>query len=67
MSHQKDDAIEVERIEVATGVRTGWARIVPEQHPYYYSVALSADGELLTYSTNSDASDLYVLAPPSTP
>ncbi len=67
VSHQKDDAIEIERITVATGERTGWARIVPEQHPYYYSVALSADGEILTYSTNSDASDLYVLAPPSVP
>lgn len=65
--HEAGDTIEVERIELATGVRAGWARIAPEQKPAYYSVVLSADGEVVTYSTNSDASDLYVLEPPSGP
>jgi len=58
-------AIEVSRIELATGARSEWARIKPEQQPIYYSVVLDASGERITYSTNSDASDLYVLEPPT--
>ena len=58
------DTIELTRIELATGARTEWARIKPEQQPIYYSVVLDASGERITYSTNSDASDLYVLEPP---
>ena len=65
--HEAGKTIEVDRIELATGARTGWTRIAPEQKPVYYTVALSADGEHVTYSTNSDASDLYVLEPPSGP
>jgi len=59
------DTIEVTRIELATGARSEWTRIKPEQQPVYYSVVLDASGEHITYSTNSDASDLYVLEPPA--
>lgn len=57
--------IEVDRIDIATEQRTAWTRITPEQTPVYYSVVLDATGETVTYSTNSDASDLYVLEPPA--
>ena len=63
--HLDGGAIAVDRIEIATGERTPWTRITPEQQPVYYSVVLSADGGVVTYSTNSDASDLYVLEPPA--
>ncbi len=65
--HLANDTIEVDLIDVATGTRTGWTRIAPEQRPVYYAVALDATGETVTYSTNSDASDLYVLEPPPVP
>ncbi len=65
--HLANDTIEVDRIDVATGTRAGWTRIAPEQRPVYYTVALDATGETVTYSTNSDASDLYVLEPPPVP
>jgi len=58
------ETIEIDRIEIATGTRTGWLRLLPEQPPFYFAVALDANGENVTYSTNSDASDLYVLIPP---
>ena len=61
------DTIEITRIELATGARTAWARIKPEQQPIYFSVVLDASGETITYSTSSVASDLYVLEPPSVP
>ncbi len=60
-----EDSIAVDRIEIATGTRETWVRITPEQHPQFYNVALSADGEVVTYSTNSDASDLYVIEAPA--
>jgi len=63
--HLADTTIEVDRIDLATGERTAWTRITPEQTPFYYSVVLDDDGDVVTYSTNSDASDLYVLAPPT--
>ena len=59
--HLAVDTLVLERIELATGTREPWARITPEQAPSYYKVALDADGGVITYSTNSDASDLYVL------
>ena len=52
VSHQVNDAIEVDRIDPTTGAREAWAKITPEQRPVYYSVVLSADGETLTYSAN---------------
>ncbi len=58
------DMIDVQRIDLATGARTAWARIIPEQRPVYYSVVLDATGANITYSTNSDSSDLYVIEPP---
>jgi hypothetical protein len=62
--HTTLDTIDVQRIDLATGARVGWARIVPEQRPVYYSVVLNATGDVITYSTNSDSSDLYVIEPP---
>ena len=62
--HSNGETIEISRIDLATNTRSGWARISPEQRPVYYSVALDASGEVITYSTNSDSSDLYVLTPP---
>src|SRR6185503_14738786 len=62
--HVVGDTIEVDRIELADHSRSSWLRIVPEQRPVYYSVALDATGQQITYSTNSDSSDLYVLEPP---
>jgi serine/threonine protein kinase len=61
--HLVGETIEVDKRDVATGARTPWARIVPEQAPSFYTVALDANGDNVTYSTNSDASDLYVLEP----
>ena len=61
--HSDGESIEIDRIDVATGQRSGWARILPEQRPVYYSVRLDVSGEVITYSTNSDSADLYVLAP----
>jgi hypothetical protein len=58
------ESIAVDRIEIASGQRTNWIRLVPPQRPVYYSIALDATGEHVTYSTNSDASDLFVLEPP---
>lgn len=63
--HLTGDTIEVDRIDLATAERSPWTRISPEQKPVYYSVVLDATGETVTYSTNSDASDLYVLEPPA--
>jgi hypothetical protein len=63
--HLVKSTIEIERIDLATGVRAPWASITPEQKPFYYKVVLDADGNIITYSTNSDASDLYVIEPPS--
>ncbi len=63
--HLAGQTIEVDRIALANGERTPWTRITPEQMPFYYSVVLDADGDVVTYSTNSDASDLYVLEPPA--
>jgi hypothetical protein len=69
--HVEGDTIEVDRIDLATDARAKWTRITPEQAPVYYSVALDADGGVVTYSTNADASDLYVIenaaAPPPPP
>ncbi len=65
--HVANDTIEVDRIDLASGARTSWTRITPEQRPVYYAVALDGTGEIIAYSTNSDASDLYVLEPPSVP
>jgi len=59
--HLENGTIEVERITLATGVREPWTRITPEQRPFYYAVVLDADGDVISYSTNSDASDLYVI------
>lgn len=61
------DTIEINRIGLATGERTDWARIKPEQQPIYFSIMLDASGENITYSTSSVASDLYVLEPPTVP
>ncbi len=61
--HLTGGTIEVDRITLATGKRESWTRITPEQRPVYHSVVLDADGGSVTYSTNSDASDLYVLQP----
>jgi hypothetical protein len=63
--HERDDVLEVDRIELANGARTSWVKIVPEQRPIYYAVSLDATGDLVTYSTNSDSSDLYVIEPPA--
>ena len=65
--HLDGGTIAVDRLDLATGERTPWTRITPEQQPVYYAVVLSADGSVVTYSTNSDASDLYVLEPPAGP
>jgi hypothetical protein len=59
-----EDSIAVDRIDIESGARQTWVRITPEQRPYYFNVVLSADGEVVTYSTNSHATDLYVLEPP---
>ncbi|MBA3396872.1 MAG: protein kinase [Deltaproteobacteria bacterium] len=64
VTHLTGQTIEVDRITLANGERTPWTRITPEQMPFYYSVMLDADGDVVTYSTNADASDLYVLEPP---
>ena len=63
MSKKKLDPKDA-RIDLPSLVRSSWVRIVPEQTPVYYSVALDATGSHVVYSTNSDSSDLYVLAPP---
>jgi dipeptidyl aminopeptidase/acylaminoacyl peptidase len=63
--HERDDTLEVDRIELASGARTSWVKILPEQRPIYYSVSLDPTGDLVTYSTNSDSSDLYVIEPPA--
>jgi len=63
--HERDDSLEVERIELASGTRESWVTIVPEQRPVYYAVSLDPTGEVVTYSTNSDSSDLYVVEPPA--
>ncbi len=60
-----DASIVVDRVDLATGVRESWVKVTPEQPPQYFSVVLSADGEIVTYSTNSDASDLYVIESPT--
>ena len=60
-----EDAIQVDQLDLASGARTSWVKISPEQRPVYFAVGLSGSGEVVTYSTNSDASDLYVLAPPA--
>jgi len=65
VSHLRGDAIEVERLDLAAGTRAAWTTITPEQHPIYYSIALDADGGIVTYSVNSDSSDLYILEQPS--
>jgi hypothetical protein len=65
VSRVAGDTIEVDRIDLAAPRRTSWLRIVPEQRPVYYSLALDPTGEQVTYSTNSDASDLFVLEPPA--
>ncbi|HSD89251.1 MAG TPA: protein kinase [Kofleriaceae bacterium] len=65
VTHVAGDTIEIDRIDLARRARESWLRIVPEQRPVYYAVALDATGEHVTYSTNSDASDLYVLEPPA--
>jgi hypothetical protein len=59
--HLTAGTIEVDRITLATTAREPWARITPEQRPTYYTVVLDAGGDVITYSTNSDASDLYVI------
>ena len=56
-----EDTIHVDRIELASHARTSWLQITPEQRPVFYTIALDATGEHVTYSTNSDASDLYIL------
>jgi len=61
--HLQNGTIEVDRITLATGAREPWTRITPEQRPFYYAVVLDADGDVVSYSTNSDASDLYVIEP----
>jgi Tol biopolymer transport system component len=58
-------AIQVDQLDLASGARTAWATLSPDQRPVYFSVLLSGDGEVVTYSTNADASDLYVLEPPT--
>jgi len=58
-----EDSLQVDRIDLATRARTSWLRATPEQRPVYHSIVLDASGEHVTYSTNSDASDLYVLEP----
>ncbi len=63
--HLAGGTIEIDRLELATGARGPWTKITPEQPPVYYWVVLDADGDVVTYSTNSDASDLYVLEPPT--
>jgi eukaryotic-like serine/threonine-protein kinase len=63
--HVAGDTIEVDRIDLEERRRSSWIRIVPEQRPVYYSLALDATGQQVTYSTNSDSSDLYVLEPPT--
>ena len=63
--HLADHTIQVDRIDLASGQRELWTKITPEQRPVYYSVVLDADGSQITYSTNSDSSDLYVLEPPA--
>jgi hypothetical protein len=68
VSHVVDTTtIQIDRIELATKARSPWLSISPEQPPVYYTLALDAAGEHVTYSTNSDASDLYVLQPPTKP
>jgi Tol biopolymer transport system component len=68
VSHVVDTTtIQIDRIELATKARSPWLSISPEQPPVYYTLALDAAGEHVTYSTNSDASDLYVLQPPAKP
>ncbi len=62
--HLVDTTIEIEQVDLATGARSAWTKITPEQQPFYYAVVLSADGKVVTYSTKSDSSDLYVLEPP---
>jgi hypothetical protein len=64
VSHVTGDTIEIDRITLATRTRESWLRISPEQRPVFYSVALDASGQQITYSSNSDASDLFVLTPP---
>ncbi|MDX2093454.1 MAG: hypothetical protein SFX73_36760, partial [Kofleriaceae bacterium] len=56
-----DNAIQVDLIDLATSARTAGVRISPDQRPSYFSVALSSEGDVVTYSTSSDASDLYVI------
>ena len=63
--HDTGESIELERIDIASGTRTSWTRITPEQRPVYYSVAVDPTGERITYSTNSDSSDLYVIEQPA--
>jgi eukaryotic-like serine/threonine-protein kinase len=65
VSHVAGDTIEVDRISLSTRTRESWLRIVPEQRPVYYSLALDGTGQQITYSSNSDASDLFVLTPPA--
>ncbi len=64
VSHLEAGTIAIDRLDLATDARTPWTRLTPEQTPAYYRVALDATGEVVTYSTSSDASDLYVLERP---
>ena len=63
-SHIDSGIIAIDRIELATDARTPWARLMPEQKPTFYQVALDPSGAQITYSTSSDTSDLYVLERP---
>ncbi len=57
------DTIAVDRIELATSKRSSWTHITPEQPPVFATVVVNATGDVITYSTNSDSSDLYVIEP----
>jgi hypothetical protein len=58
-----DNSIHVDRLDLASHARSEWLKITPEQPPVFYTIALDATGEHVTYSTNADASDLYILQP----
>jgi len=63
-SHLEDGSIAIDRLDLATDARTRWTRLTPEQKPTYYRIVLDPTGQLVTYSTSSDTSDLYVLTRP---